>query len=197
MKSIEKNYVISDVLTKEEIDQIYERLESPYREYVKQPYGQQISDFWMPPSAINKIVEHCENITGIPGLILEAYQFSRYEKFVMADGTTSYPNLTPHYDNFEEPRFTFDYQISSNTSWPIVVEGVEFELEDNQAVTFSGTHQVHWRSKKIFEDGEFIDMIFCHLYLPGNPKNLHDHVDIMEVKQKKASKDFGELPWRM
>ena len=197
MRYNENNIVIDNVLTQEEIDQIYENIESPYREYVMEKYGQKVSDFWMPASSLEKIIQYCEEISGIAGLKLEAYQYSRYEKFVMEDGTVSYPNLTPHFDTFEEPRFTFDYQMSGNTSWPIVVEGKEFTLENNQAVTFAGTHQIHWRPKKIFEEGEYIDMIFCHLSLLGNEKVSEEHTDLMKNKEKEALEEFGELPWRM
>jgi len=197
MRYEENNTVIDNVLTQEEIDQIYENIESPYREYVMEKYGQKVSDFWMPESSLEKIIRYCEEISGISGLKLEAYQYSRYEKFVMEDGTTSYPNLTPHFDTFEEPRFTFDYQMAGNTSWPIVVEGKEFTLENNQAVTFAGTHQIHWRPKKVFEEGEYIDMIFCHLSLPGNEKVSEEHTSLMQNKEKEAIEEFGELPWRM
>lgn len=156
-----------------------------------QKYGQQISDFWMPESALNKIVKYCEEISGISGLKLEAYQFSRYEKFIREDGTLSMPNLTPHFDTFEEPRFTFDYQIRSNTSWPLVVEGKEMLLSDNQALTFSGTHQIHWRTEKIFESGEFIDMIFCHLSFPGSEKNTEAHWNAMKAKEQEFIQTVG------
>lgn len=195
MKYNEKNTIVDNVLDQDEIEQIYSRLESPYKKYVMRKYGQQVSDFWMPESALNKIVSIAEIVSGISGLKLEAYQFSRYEKFVREDGTLSMPNLTPHFDTFPEPRFTFDLQIGSNTDWSIFVEDKEFMLKDNQALTFSGTHQIHWRSKKVFEDGEFIDMIFCHLYLPGNAKNAESHWNLMRDKEEIYTEKFGVLPW--
>lgn len=193
MRYDENNVVIDNVLTQNEIDEIYNRLSTSYRQYVMQKYGQQISDFWMPESALDKIIKYCENISGASGLKLEAYQFARYEKFTRDDGVVSLPNLTPHFDNFPEPRFTFDYQIKSNTSWPLVVEGKEILLSDNQALTFSGTHQIHWRAKKIFEPGEFIDMIFCHLSLPGNELNTDEHWSIMRNKEKQYIDITGDV----
>ena len=185
MRFDENNVVVDQVLTEEEIRQIYISLNYSYNNYVMERYGQKISNFNMPKSALDKIVKLCEEISGVSGLILEAYQFSRYEKFERPDGTISNPKLIPHYDRFPEPRFTFDYQIKSNTSWPLVVEESEIALLDNQALTFSGTHQVHWRTPKEFEPGEFIDMIFCHLFLPGDIPNTEDHWDIMDAKEYK------------
>lgn len=191
MKSDEKNVIVDNILTQDEIDQIYKNLEVAYKRYVMEPYGQKVSDFRMPESVLNKIIKISEEISGVSGLILEAYQFSRYEKFVKPDGVVSNPVLTPHYDDFQEPRFTFDYQIKSNTSWPLVVEDREMTLSDNQALTFSGTHQVHWRTNKTFNDGEFIDMIFCHLHLPNAEPNPDSHRDIMTKKKDKFTKTAG------
>ena len=160
LKTNEKNVIIDNVLEKDEIEEIYREIRQSYSSYIMERYGQKISNFRMPKSALDKIVKICEDVSGVSGLVLEAYQFSRYEKFTKPDGTISMPRLIPHYDGFPEPRFTFDYQISSNTSWPLVVEGTELTLADNQALTFSGTHQIHWRTDKTFNEGEFIDMIF-------------------------------------
>lgn len=192
-----QNVIVDEVLSQDEISQIYDSLKISYRQYVMQKYGQQVSDFWMPDSALRKIIGYCEKITGVSGLKLEAYQFSRYEKFTMEDGTVSYPNLTPHFDTFPESRFTFDYQISGNTSWSIFVEGKEFELKNNQALTFAGTHQIHWRPKKVFTNGEYIDMIFCHLSFPNDELLPEEHAVNMKNKENKAIEEFGELPWKM
>lgn len=192
MKFKENNVIIDNVLSQAEIDEIYSSLEKAYNSYVMERYGQQVSNFKMPDSAINKIMNLCENISGVSGLILEAYQFSRYEKFTREDGSISEPRLLPHYDGFPEPRFTFDYQIKSNTSWPLFVEEQEFVLEDNQALTFSGTHQIHWRSKKTFQPGEFVDMIFCHLYLPGDVQNTKEHWELMGDLERKYLEITGD-----
>ncbi len=49
-----------------------------------------------------------------------------------------------------------------------------FTLEDNQALIFAGTQQIHWRENiQISEDAE-IDMIFCHLEYV-NPKPLDEN----------------------
>jgi hypothetical protein len=134
----------------------------------------------MPEHLENKIVKYVEDITGHSGLILE-YQFSRYE--LLDEKTFKKPNLAPHYDSFPEPRFTFDYQLRSSFDWPLFVENKKFVLKDNQALTFSGTHQVHWRANHDFVPGDFVEMIFCHLYLDDpSLKNSNEHFDEMNNK---------------
>jgi hypothetical protein len=164
MKYDEANIIVKDVLTDVEIASIYKMLETPSQKYVMKRFNQKISDFQLPESVAKKIIGHCEKISGESGLIISEYQYARYTNIYEEDGTLGAPFLSPHYDEtFKEPRFTFDYQMSSNTSWPLVVEEREYALEDNQALTFSGTHQIHWRTKKVFSDEDFIDMIFFHL----------------------------------
>lgn len=164
MKYDEANEIVDNVLTEQEIQEIYKMLETPSQKYVMKRFNQKISDFQLPESVAQKVVKHCEKISGESGLIISEYQYARYTNIYEEDGTLGAPVLSPHYDEtFKEPRFTFDYQMQSNTSWPLVVEEREYALEDNQALTFSGTHQIHWRTKKVFSDEDFIDMIFFHL----------------------------------
>lgn len=194
MKYDEKNIIIENVLLENEIDDIYESIKNPNNHYVMKRFNQTISDFRLSDSIANKIIKYCENISGETDLQITEYQFSKYEKITNVDGTIGYPNLTPHYDEtFKQPRFTFDYQLRSNTDWPIIVEEKEFILKDNQALTFSGTHQIHWRSKKIFEDGEFIDMMFVHLTKRGSENITQDIINTMNIKANK----FKELYNRM
>ena len=183
MKFDEKNIVVDSVLEQEEISEIYKSLERSYKKYIMDLHVQQISDFRMPLSIEKKIISYVEKITGLSGFEME-YQFSRYELLDL-NGKTEIPNLKPHFDRFNEPRFTFDYQINSNISWPLYVEGKEFILKNNQALTFSGTHQIHWRSSRDFIPGEFLEMIFCHLYLKDNEGTLSlDHFDLMDDKSE-------------
>lgn len=186
MKYDEANIIVKNVLTQEEIDQLYSAISKSERNYVFKKFYQSISDFDLPDNIRKKIVKYCEEISGETDLDIEEYQFSKYKIIVKEDGTLGNPVLFPHYDEtFPEPRFTFDYQIKSNTSWPLVVEEKEFNLSDNEALTFSGTHQIHWRVKKIFKGDEFVDMLFCHI----KKKNASQKdVSINKVMNEKAKK---------
>ena len=142
MKYDEKNLVIDNVLTESEIEIIYANVEKSHKSYLMERFTQNISDFELPIEIANKIIAYAENISGIPNLEIAEYQFSRYKNTIKDDGSIGKPVLPPHYDEtFKEPRFTFDYQIGGNTTWPLVVENKEFELQNNQALTFGGTHQ--------------------------------------------------------
>lgn len=164
MKFDEKNTIIKEVLSKEEIEEVYWLVEQSYNKYLMRTFTQTVSDFDLPYRIAKKIISHAEYISGECGLEIESYQFAKYNKVVDDDGVVLMPNLTPHCDlTFTEPRFTFDYQIGGNTSWPIYVEGRGYALANNEAITFSGTHQVHWRQRKTFSDTDYIDMVFFHL----------------------------------
>lgn len=193
MKYDEINTIVDSVLTDEEINTLYSIIENSEKGYLMELFNQKISDFALPENISKKIIAKCEELSGESDLEITEYQFSRYEKIVNEDGSIRNPNLFPHYDGtFPEPRFTFDYQIGGNTTWPLVVENAVFELKNNQALTFSGTHQIHWRSKKDFKDGERIDMIFFHLRKKGAKKKDISVLETMNIKQAKFKEIYNQ-----
>jgi hypothetical protein len=84
-----------------------------------------------------------------------------------------------------------DVQLKSNINWPIVVEGKEIQLGDNDAVTFSGTHQIHWRAPLEFKDGDFIDMLFCHFSLKDSMPITLNEKEKIESKMMRFSSEFA------
>lgn len=68
------------------------------------------------------------------------------------------PSLPPHIDA-AETLITFNYQMGGNTEWTIMVDGEEYELKTGDAVIFSAVNQVHWRPKKIWKPGEFVEIL--------------------------------------
>lgn len=192
MKLDNINVISKNVLSSEDIDEIYKKVEKTYNRYIVEKSGQKVSDFKMPQHIAEKIIKVCEEIFDKTGLELKAYQFARYEKFTKPDGSISIPSLMPHKDFFPEPRYTFDYQLKSNTLWPIVIEGKEFILSDNEAITFSGTHQVHWRPKKDWVEGQFVDMLFCHLHHPDDEQVTLEHSELMKKRAESYKKTVGE-----
>jgi hypothetical protein len=191
MKYNETNAIVESVLTDQEIDQIYNMIEQSSKKYVMKTFNQQISDFVLPDSVAYKVIKKCEELSGESDLEIAEYQFSIYEKTKEKDGTDRNPLLFPHYDGtFKEPRFTFDYQIGGNTTWPLVVEDKVFELQNNQALTFSGTHQIHWRVKKDFKAGERIDMIFFHLRKKNAVPKDESVNKTMDIKEQQFRKTY-------
>ena len=169
MKANEINTIVENVLSEEEISNLYSLVQASSQEMLVKHYGQSVVDFDLPKSVENKIISISESLSGETDLEISEYQFARYVKVIDKDsGQEILPQLWPHWDNtFEEPRFTFDYQIGGNTSWPLVVEEKEFILKNNSALTFSGTHQIHWREPKSFIENEYLDMVFFHLKKRG------------------------------
>ena len=153
MKYDEKNLILENVLEDNEISEIYKIVEKPNNTYLMKLFTQTIVDFNLPSQINKKIIDYSESISGESDLEIAEYQFARYKNTFDEDSQTMFrPNLTPHCDlTFKEPRFTFDYQLGGNTTWDLVVEGKEFTLANNSALTFSGTHQVHWRKHKTFD----------------------------------------------
>lgn len=179
-----KNEIVKDVLTQDQIADIYKEVDSASTKYVMELFSQNITDFRLPPSVESRVIELASAQSGINNLKIEEYQFARYRN-TKEDGKDLKPNLFPHIDMFPEPRLTFDYQIGGNTTWPLVVLGNEFELTNNSALTFSGTHQPHWRVHKNFNDGEYIDMIFFHLKEIGaKPISESDRQGVTDLVNK-------------
>lgn len=164
-----ENKIYKDILTQDEIDQIYKIVESSnvVGTQVVPIYAQKAYHFMLPENITNKIESFVNSISK-HRLKLTEISFASYSKEF-----GDLPLLSPHFDNtFKEPRFTFDVQLKSNISWPIIVRGQSFTLNDNEALIFSGTHQIHWREFREFKDGDFIDMLFCHFSLADSSETI-------------------------
>lgn len=107
------------------------------------------------------------------------YSFARY--------TPEYGfecKLFPHYDTRETQRITFDIQLKADEPWGIVVENQTYYLNNNEALIFAGTQQIHWRENKKLQPNTKVDMIFCHLqYINQTPLDTGQK-DILEERSK-------------
>lgn len=158
MKSDLKNQIVKNIFTKEEMEIIYDHLNHASDEnlYFHPELGYKAYYWGMPQSIQDKVLSIAQQYSDVP-LKLTEVSAARY-----SNGYIKPPNLYPHIDSFEAPRFTFDIQLKSTRNWTIVVEGKEFVLRDNEAIIFSGTNQLHWRTKTTFKDDDIVDMLFCH-----------------------------------
>lgn len=74
----------------------------------------------------------------------------------------SKPQLRPHYDvGLNNASFTLSIQLDSSKPWEVCVKDKCFNLEKNQALLFSGSHQIHWRPDIEFSDNDYYDIIVC------------------------------------
>lgn len=153
-----KNQIVKNIFTKEEMELIYDHINAAPDDamHLHARLGHKAFLWGMPQSIQDKALSVAQQYSDVP-LKLTEVSAARY-----ANGYIDPPNLYPHIDFFEAPRFTFDIQLKSTRNWPIVVEGNEFILRDNEAMIFSGTNQLHWRPKTIFRDDDIMDMLFCH-----------------------------------
>lgn len=169
---LKSNKVYSDIFSLEDLEIIYDAISNDTlnRTEIIPIFAQKAWFVDMPQIIIDKVTSLMQKIHNQP-VKLEEISFARYSKEY-----GEFPVLTPHFDNtFKEPRVTLDVQLKANINWPIVVEGKNFILKNNQAMTFSGTHQVHWREHFEFKDGDFIEMLFCHFSLPNaNPIGIEE-----------------------
>lgn len=199
MKKDLSNIVIDNVLTQGEISEILTIVSQTQNQNFHNELAYNSWHIQLPENIIEKLTRYAESVAGVP-LKLEEYNFSRYEKVTSSCGKYTFnPLLFPHTDEaFKSDRFTFDYQIRSNVSWAITVDNWETEtdytLKDNQALTFSGTHQVHWRPKRDFVDGEFMELIFLH-FAPLDKKELSiEHINAMRKRGKEAYEKWSQTP---
>jgi len=162
-----ENKIISNIFTDNQIERIYSWVDKCPNDKIKLPnnYGQiafYIDQFDSRNSEAEDIFLSIENAVKIVynlDIKASAVQFARY---TIESGNQ--PWLPPHYDKvFKKPMLTVDIQIGGNIKWPICVDGKEYILQDNQALVFSGTHQIHWRPKIQLEKDQYLDMIFCHM----------------------------------
>jgi len=177
MKHNEKNIIVKNVFSDNEIEQIKNSVNNSSGSAFIEPHCQLNNFIKLPENIILKITNYAREISGNNNLVLTEYCHAIY-KNTKKNERIYRPSLFPHYDEtFLEPRFTFDYQLDANIDWPLVVApDTEFVLENNQALTFSGTHQIHWRKPTIFNDDQYVQMIFCHLSDP-NTTTKDDNVN--------------------
>lgn len=182
------NVVLDNLLTDEQISNIFNIVSNTTSQDFQSDLAYNSWHIVLPQEIVDIFTKKAEEVAG-EELVLKEYNFSRYEKVTSSCGKYTFnPLLFPHTDEaFNAPRFTLDYQIRSNVDWDIVVDNWEeekvFLIKDNQALTFSGTHQVHWRPKREFVPGEFLEAIFMHFEPKNNPGPLSkEHVNEMRKK---------------
>jgi len=194
---VQKNTTVSNIFSDYEIETLYADINLEIEKYysTQNHLGRLYSilywkknkiennetvDFKIKNNIVDKIVSSAQNHSSVV-LQLESISFTRYSL------DYGIPELPPHVDtSFKQPRLTFDVQLKGNTSWPIIIEDDKYVLKNNEALIFSGTHQVHWRERKKFNLGEYIDMLLCQFSKKTTDENSIslDFAKQMDIKQK-------------
>jgi hypothetical protein len=176
-----ENKIVNVEFSQDEVDAIYDHVNNTPKDQTayQEAFGHTIYLSWLPEKIVDKIVKVANDSFG-KKIILKELAFCRY-----ANTTGKNPLLFPHYDEtFKEQRVTFDIQLRATKPWAIVVEDKPYTLSDNEALFFSGTHQVHWREKLEFEETDYVDMIFCHFAEESPETTPEEHYQIMDAKVK-------------
>jgi hypothetical protein len=157
--------IVKDIFSADQIKRIYDAVNNTKIEntHLQKWAGHRAWDTKFDKDIEDSITEKAKEHFGDNISLCGDYSFARY--------SPSYGyvcKLFPHYDTRDYQRITFDIQLNASEEWAIVVEGNRYVLENNQALMFAGTQQIHWRENKQINQEASIDMIFCHLqYVPN------------------------------
>jgi hypothetical protein len=188
MKPFRDNHIITGLLSTDQYEAIYRIIDAAdlKNTTVVERMGHRAYLVSLGQGVRNTLERRVQDIYGTDW-VLKDYQFARYTK-KWGYETKLYPHID---DAFDDHRITLDVQLRSTIAWPIVVEGREFTLNDNEGLFFSGTDQTHWRKKIDLDKDDVVDMIFCHFSNPSHPETkISDEWRIQrEVVQKYWTKE--------
>lgn len=68
------------------------------------------------------------------------------------------PALPPHIDS-NENLVTFNYQLDGNIDWQIYIDNKPYDLKTGDAIIFTAVNQVHWRPKREWKEGDFLEIV--------------------------------------
>ncbi len=154
-----------NIFTQDQIDKIYAAVNSTKMEdtHLQEWAGHRAWHIKFSRDIEETITKAAQAILGNSIRLDGDYSFARY--------TPEYGfncKLFPHYDTRDQQRITFDIQLNADGPWGIIVENEMYHLNNNEALIFAGTQQIHWRENKKLRPNTKIDMIFCHLqYIDG------------------------------
>jgi hypothetical protein len=117
----------------------------------------------IPVDIINRLTELVAS-NGFSG-----YTYINNTSYFEYNGNFGNPKLPGHLDYTEaDETVHLDYQISSSIDWAVTVEGVDYILKDNQALTFMGKEQEHGRPFRKFKEGEFVNILLFRFTKGGD-----------------------------
>lgn len=81
-----------------------------------------------------------------------------YIEYNLKYGDGNDPILPPHLDG-DENLVTLNTNVGGNIDWDIYVDGKRYTLEVGQTIVFAAINQVHWRPKRKFKEGEYLEIL--------------------------------------
>lgn len=106
------------------------------------------------------LIEHLNNLgkSYNENCTFRGMTFARYAK------EYGWPQLMPHIDHPSKIAFIIDLQINSNVDWPLCFLNESYTLKDGESVLMQSNRVPHWREPKIFEDSDFVEMVFMYFH---------------------------------
>lgn len=185
---MKKNVLIKNIFLKNELKELYDlinhqinsveewELRYPGDEYKGHPI-QEVSSIPIKNESMGRVSIH--NVK-VPEIIVEKlkkriedegfihYTYQNANTYLEYNFNAGNPKLPAHIDKTEYPdSLMIDFQLDSNTSWPITIENENFILNNNEAITFFGVQQMHGRPFKKFENSEYVKNIIFR-FRPNN-----------------------------
>jgi len=105
------------------------------------------------------------------------------------------PSLMPHCDRSETKMGLYGtVELDKTLDWDFYVEDQKFEMQHNQSVWFTGTHQPHWRPDKDFAPNDYYDIIICQTHsLDDDYMLTEEDRDIMDRKATECAEKHKDL----
>lgn len=117
--------------------------------------SRQIIDFIMPPEIEAKIDSFIKPMYK-HDIKLSHYNYLDYN--IKYGNNEFVPALQPHIDA-SNALLTFNYMLDGNIDWEVCVDEQNYTLRPGDAIVFSAVNQVHWRPKRKWKEGEFVEII--------------------------------------
>lgn len=174
-KDYYKPRIIKNVLTEKEIDELtaavnFARNNQGYSPVVFKWWGRLSHDVTVPESVKKKFDDIVKSID-------PTFNQVDQNSFIYSGIYGKKTHLPPHQDAGGKLEVTLDYQLDANVSWPIIVEGEEFVLENNDLLIFGGASYVHWRTEKFLTEDEHVDMFSVSYARPEYAQEFQSSIE--------------------
>ena len=172
---------VSNIFSEDQIKHIYKLIDESGLEnsHLQEWAGHRAWVLRLGKDIEDTITKKAQEVLGNNITLRQDYSFARYSPEYGFNC-----KLFPHYDTRDFQRITFDIQINADEDWGLVVENEPYYLQNNEALVFAGTQQVHWRENKQLKKNTKIDMIFCHLEYNDDRPLDDGQKDILEERSR-------------
>lgn len=196
-----KPIVIDNVFTQEEYDSVYSSVNAVFPQELRSDVPPDSGYFNAGEIGYFAYVKGFEDIVydklveltkeyGHRDVIEPRVHFARY-----TPKTGFPPMLRPHNDlGVETLALTLSVQLDTSFDWELCAVDTCITLKKNQAMLFSGSHQIHWRPLKEFGPDDYFDIMVCQMYLDTEPLSEEHKDKMFYLKLKTIEKYFQLFP---